>query len=431
MILKNIRKFINYNQQLPLDQKITNQVLLILVLVAFLSAAINIITDFPTWFPYLFVVAGLVSFIAVLLNYFKQFYRFTKFVFLIVIYIVAVFAWMYNAGINGSPLLFFLTIVIYSIGVFGGNFLFYFILNFVLYTFLVVISYLYPSTIKFSYRNETDKIIDMICAYFILSSSIVLILRTIIQSYKKEKLASEAQKNQLEMLNKDKDLFIQILSHDLRGPFNSLIGFSDLLLKNYKKYEASKIDKHLSTISLITHNTYSLLDDLLTWSKIQSGKFPFTPQMLKFNELCCQIVQNMQESANTKHISINCSAQSDLTLNADLNMFKTILRNLISNAIKFTNENGKIDISIEKEAKNAIISVSDNGKGIDKIDQSKLWDVSHQFSTKGTGGEAGTGLGLILCKSFVEKHNGKIWVESELNKGSKFKFILPLYEDVS
>ena len=234
---------------------------------------------------------------------------------------------------------------------------------------------------------------------------------------------------QLIQLNSDKDRFMQILAHDLKSPFNSLLGFSELLLKNLRKYDIDKIEKQLKFIHQTTHKTYNLLEDLLLWSKAQSGKITVKHEKIVFNEICSEIINNSKHQADIKEISINCFEPEKTILSADLNMIKTILRNLISNAIKFTNHGGQIEISTEKNDEDVTIIVSDNGIGIQPEVLTTLFDISKIYTTEGTANESGSGLGLLLCKDFVEIHGGKIWVESEVDKGSDFKFTMPLFND--
>jgi len=238
------------------------------------------------------------------------------------------------------------------------------------------------------------------------------------------------QKNdELKKHNADKDRFMQILAHDLKDPFNALLGFSNLLLKNIHKFDIETIENQLKLMQQTAHKTYDLFKDLLLWSKAQSGKLTIEPKKIVLREICNKIICNLKHQADTKEISINCFEPEKTILEADLNMFKTILRNLISNAIKFTNKNGQINIYTEKNHNNVTITISDNGVGIEKKNLLKLWDFTQPISTSGTSNEKGTGFGLLLCKEFVEKHGGKIWVESELGKGSDFKFTLPLSID--
>jgi len=246
-----------------------------------------------------------------------------------------------------------------------------------------------------------------------------------------EELNARLQKfaNELGQANKEKDLFLTVLAHDLKNPFNALLGFSDLLLKNLHAYNIEKIERQIKLINTISHQTYNLLTDLLLWSKSQAGRLPFEPQKVVFSEICTQIIANLSFNADSKKIKISCSDPEQAILNADLNMIKTILRNLIANAIKFTNENGEIDVRLETDHFYAIITVHDNGIGINRLNQSKLFNSTQPYTTIGTAEEKGTGLGLMLCYDFVTKHGGKIWVESELGVGSDFKFTMPLYID--
>ena len=236
-------------------------------------------------------------------------------------------------------------------------------------------------------------------------------------------------KNELIKLNADKDLFISILAHDLKSPFNSILGFLDILKENIRTYEIEKTEKFLNIIYTSAKSTFSLLEDILIWVRSNSGKLAFKQERLSLSDTCINVIENLKLVAKTKNIDINCFSDREIFVFADSNMLHTIIRNIISNAIKFTNENGKISVYAEHNKSTATITVSDNGVGISPDTLLKLFDISEKITTEGTAGEKGTGLGLLLCKEFVEKHGGKIWVESELGKGSAFKFTLPLYQE--
>jgi len=250
-----------------------------------------------------------------------------------------------------------------------------------------------------------------------------------ISELKKKELQLEIQNQELAKLNNDKDRFIRILAHDLKNPFNSLLGFSELLLKNLRKYDIEKIESQIKIIHKTTHQTYELLEQILLWAKSQSGKLTLELQKIDFANEINEIINTLKNQANEKSIRLNSIETEKINFNADVNMFKTVMRNLISNAIKFTNQNGQINIYAEKNHTNTIITVSDNGIGIDKNVLPKLWEFSDNYSTEGTNKEKGTGFGLTLCKELIEKHGGTIWVESEVGKGSDFKFTLPLCND--
>ncbi|MGA2408649.1 MAG: HAMP domain-containing sensor histidine kinase [Bacteroidales bacterium] len=251
------------------------------------------------------------------------------------------------------------------------------------------------------------------------------------QNEEKQKRAEELiiannELKQLLQLNADKDRFISILGHDLRSPFNVLLGLSELLIENIRQYDIDEIESLVNHIKNSAQNTYILLEDLLMWVRAESGKIPFEPQKLNFTNICQDVIKNLELNANIKNITINHFAADEISIFADIDMLKMVLRNLISNAIKFTNNGGQIDISAEQTDSTITISVSDNGIGIESESLTKMFDISQFHTTTGTAEEKGTGLGLLLCKEFVEKHGGKIWVESEFGKSSEFKFTLPI-----
>ncbi|RLD68630.1 MAG: hypothetical protein DRI95_02430 [Bacteroidetes bacterium] len=243
--------------------------------------------------------------------------------------------------------------------------------------------------------------------------------------------------------NKTKDKFFSILAHDLISPFNTMLGFSKLLVANFEKYDLQKQKKFLGIINYDLQNTYKLLENLLLWSRAQRGVVEFNPQKENLYLLTIETLSLLKQSAENKLITLINNVSEDVNITVDKNMLLTIMRNLISNAIKFTPKNGRVEIGCrvspiktdgrlsQQEGNNLLplqsiqIYVKDSGIGILKEKQTQLFEISENISTKGTDGESGTGLGLILCKEFVEKHGGKIWVESDIGKGSEFIFTLP------
>jgi len=251
----------------------------------------------------------------------------------------------------------------------------------------------------------------------------------VLTDYTKRRLAEERLKVNEAILKKnnaDKDLFISILAHDLKNPFNSMLGFLDLLTENYREYDTEKIETHLDIINSSAKRIFNLLESILLWARSQSGKMPYEPKNLCFNAICNEVISDLKLSADVKNLTIRCLSKDELNVFADIDMLKIVLRNLISNAIKFSYPGGKIEIITEHADSKLIVSVSDNGIGIAPDRLSTLFDITQVQSTKGTSNECGTGLGLLLCKEFIEKHGGKIWAESEMGKYSKFNFIIPL-----
>ena len=231
--------------------------------------------------------------------------------------------------------------------------------------------------------------------------------------------------NKLYELNASKDKFFSIIAHDLKNPFNTILGLSELLKDEIKSGNLETIDEYSGMIYNSTVQTLRLLENLLEWANSQRGKISFNPVPINLRELSNEEFGTLNDMAIKKNIELKNSFNDNLTIIADKNMIKTVLRNLISNAIKFTHKNGKVEIKSMIINNQVEISVSDSGIGMTKETSAKLFRIDANLSICGTENEKGTGLGLFLCKEFVEKHGGKIWVESEYGKGSVFKLVLP------
>jgi signal transduction histidine kinase/ligand-binding sensor domain-containing protein len=239
-----------------------------------------------------------------------------------------------------------------------------------------------------------------------------------------EKLV-EIKTTELRELNVSKDKFFSIIAHDLKNPFSSIIGLSEIMKEEIKSSDTSVLENYAGMINNSAVQTLRLLENLLEWANTQRGKIEFKPEPISLRELYNEEFSMLNEMALGKSIELKSSFDDNLSITADKNMIRTILRNLISNAIKFTHKNGKVEVSALVTNNQVEISVSDNGIGMTNEIMAKLFRLDGNLSTRGTENEKGTGLGLFLCKEFVEKHGGKIWVESESGKGSIFKLIIP------
>ncbi|MDD2307270.1 MAG: PAS domain S-box protein [Prolixibacteraceae bacterium] len=251
---------------------------------------------------------------------------------------------------------------------------------------------------------------------------------TIFVDITERKKAEEALKNNetyLRELVATKDKFFSIIAHDLKNPFNSILGLSNLLVEQIQEKNFDGIEEYARIIQKSSTTVFDLLMNLLEWARSQTGRMEFSREYIELGALINEVIELSNESAHQKSITIIKELPRNLLVYADKAMINTILRNLISNAIKFTYPGGQIIISAEKKPDELKISISDNGIGIKKEAIGKLFRIDENNTRIGTQNERGTGLGLILCKEFIEKHHGKIWVESELGKGSKFSFTIP------
>lgn len=233
----------------------------------------------------------------------------------------------------------------------------------------------------------------------------------------------ETEKKLVE-LNATKDKLFSIIAHDLRSPFQALIGLNDLVLKKIQSNDADAAQKMLILNIQTTEQVLNLLENLLLWSRSQRGKIEFAPVHLNLKEIIDQLLILLSATYTQKDIRINVGIRHNLQLCADVNMLETIMRNLLSNAIKFTNKGGLIEINADETDGLVEVSVIDNGIGIPADKLQSLFRIDSNYSTCGTAQEKGTGLGLVICKDFVERHGGKIWAESKVGEGTKFSFTI-------
>jgi len=236
----------------------------------------------------------------------------------------------------------------------------------------------------------------------------------------------ESQKDELIKLNASKDKFLSILAHDIKNPLSSIYGISELLVTDYDKLTQKEKKVFTQDIHTLSTNLFEMINTLLTWSISQNGMIAHRPEPFSIASLCRKSVQNLQIVAKQKDIMLLSQAEDELSVFADENMILSVLHNLVNNAIKYSYHGSKIDIEARQTNGFAVISVIDSGIGLSPASQAKLFRYDQHFLCKGTAGESGTGLGLILCKDFVEKNGGTISVESAVDKGSTFIFTLPV-----
>jgi PAS domain S-box-containing protein len=241
--------------------------------------------------------------------------------------------------------------------------------------------------------------------------------------------ALQESETRLHELNATKDKFFSIIAHDLKSPFNSIIGFSSLLAEQIQEKNYEGIEEYAGIIQNSSHRAMDLLMNLLEWSSSQTGRMEFNPEYTEMVSLINDVMELSRGAALQKSITISKNFPQRSIAFADKEMTSAILRNLISNAVKFTKPGGEIVITTEQSQNELTVTVHDNGVGIKKNVIEKLFRIDENYSTLGTQNEKGTGLGLILCKEFVEKQGGKIWVKSEPGKGTSFSFTLPTFSN--
>lgn len=253
----------------------------------------------------------------------------------------------------------------------------------------------------------------------------LLLVARDIRDRKQSEESIHAYVEELKKSNYEKDKFFSIIAHDLRSPFNALLSYSDILLEEFGEMEKTEIKEYITHIHSVSNNIYDLLNNLLDWSKIQTNKLYFNPSLFDMEELIYSVTNLFKEIARNKKIRIDVESDDRCYAFADENTISTVLRNLISNAIKFSNEDSIVKVIAKNLDKNIKVFVQDNGMGMLPEDITKLFRIDINYTTLGTKQEKGTGLGLILSKEMIEKNGGQIFVESSLGKGSTFSFTLP------
>ncbi|WP_462280575.1 ATP-binding protein [Salinivirga cyanobacteriivorans] len=240
-------------------------------------------------------------------------------------------------------------------------------------------------------------------------------------------LNQKLQKSQKELrqLNATKDKFFSIIAHDLRSPFTALVSLSEVLYDKDDEMEPGRRREIIGQISSASRSTFRLLENLLEWSRTQQGKIEFQPQKLLLKEVLDEVLALQMNNINQKQINFHIELNPDLHIYADRHMLSFILRNLLGNAIKFTPFGGEISFSAKDGSRDTIVKISDTGVGMTKQVVDKLFDINVHHTTEGTNKEKGVGLGLILCKEFIDKMNGAIHIESTPGSGSAFTFSIP------
>lgn len=289
---------------------------------------------------------------------------------------------------------------------------------------------LYISRDHFLLNTAVTIILMLICYVYV----IMYLLKTLeesrektnslIRNLKTKNIELNTKQNELKALVKTKDKLFSIMAHDLRSPFMGITGLSQLIKKSASKRDSEDIVEYSTMITDTAMQTHTLFSNLLDWAASQTGELTMKPEIINLDDIVNETISLLKEHQQKKEISVE-KLNTDIAIHADPNGLKTILRNLLSNALKFTPSKGYIKIATEKRDYETVISISDSGVGIPEKQVSDLFNIDSYLTTIGTLKEKGTGIGLTICKEMIERHNGKIWVESEPDKGTTFHFSIP------
>ncbi len=251
-------------------------------------------------------------------------------------------------------------------------------------------------------------------------------LNVYIGELQKKTLMLEESEKELKLINSSKDKFFSIIAHDLKSPFQSILGFYNILKEDFDNLSKEEVEYIIKNMGEGTKNLYALIENLLEWSRVQLGKIEVVKENFNLSDLTKSVISLLKGYAVKKEIEVEQNLGDNIFVFADIKMINSVINNLLSNSLKFTNRGGIIKITIAIKKKSAIFKLEDNGIGMDKVTLRDLFKIDKNISRRGTENEKGTGLGLVLCKEFIERNGGTLTVKSKVNNGSTFTFTIPI-----
>jgi len=286
------------------------------------------------------------------------------------------------------------------------------------------------SNYECSFRRKDEVIIWVSTSARVVrdeKGNIVLILAfvTDITDRKTTEMEIKRTSEQLRQVLVEKDKFFSIIAHDLRSPISGLLGLTNLLCEDYANFSADELQKIFVSMNSSVQRLFAMLENLLEWASMQRGMATFKPCELDVDKLINRALLLLRTLIDQKKISMQYMVPPGLKVFADEQMINSILRNLLSNAFKFSKQGGRVTLSATQECGDVTLSVQDDGVGMDQKTKANIFSIDFKTSQQGTKGEKGSGLGLILCKEFMDKHGGRIWVESQRNSGCKISVFFP------
>ena len=401
------------------ENSLERRIFLTASLITLLGAALGIIWDLFLGMPRMLTLIVGIFILLYFLLYFNA--RFKNKYSLLAYFIISLLflnlLYIFNGGLNGSiPSLFIVFILVFITISNKKNQLFILIITTADLLGLFVVERFFLKDLISPYINNETREMDLAFGYIA-----ALILCFIIINYFKKSIISK--NNQLQSLNKSKDLLFNIIAHDLRAPFNGILGFAGLMSDKSENLRKDELQEYAELINIQSQKTFELLESLLEWGRIQTNKIKLNPQSINLYQVVNEIIDYFNENHTINEHEIKVEVPSDIFVIADMVILKTIFRNLISNALKFTPAKEEIKISVEKfNTKHIAIIIKDKGIGMNKEMMENLFNFEINTNRNGVNGESSVGLGLVITKELIEKQGGKLIIESEENIGSTFKF---------
>lgn len=413
-------KLIGTKEEFSLEKRVFHGVCLITSLVLFISFPSNFFLGLDI-FGYVLLVVLLLLLILFYFSRYKKHSKASLAIYVIFISLILIIGYLYNCGIDGPILLVFgMTFIILASIVQKKYLLFWMLFELSLAYILLYLEYQNPDIIMIHYENRLFRFLDTAITLAILLTTIFFTIRYLKMNYHQEQELSKKKNEELLQANATKNKLFSIISHDLRSPFTALIGLSQMLKEDKNDLDEIQKDEFVDAIYETSTKTYYLLQNLLEWSLSQTNEIKFLPKKNNLKDLVNQALAMPLEVSKSQEIKIITTIPDNELIFVDKNMMETVIRNIVSNAIKFTNSQGTVTITSDSDEKGTTLKITDDGMGMSEATLSNLFKQSTSISQQEIIPNQGMGLGLILCKDFVERHDGKIWAESEKGKGTTF-----------
>ena len=420
MFALNWKKLIGTEDEFSLEQRIFHGFCLITALVLLICFPSNFLIGLDV-LGYLLVV---VLCFLLTLYYFSRFKRKSKLLLPIYVcftYTTLIIGYSLNCGIDGPTILVFaITFLILAAIIKEKNLVFWMLFHLLVAFILLYLEYNYPDLIFVNYKMKSFRFFDTALTLSVLLLTIFITIKYLKINYNQQLLLASKKNEELLQANATKNKLFSIISHDLRSPFNALIGLSQILKESSAELTDSEKEEFVDGIYETSKKTYSLLQNLLEWSLSQTNEIQFLPESINLKTFVNDALSMSFQVAKSKEINIQIVIPDDQFITADRNMLETVLRNVISNATKFTGVKGQIFITSAMDSSGVTIKIEDNGIGMSSTTLSTLFMQNNTTASHEIIADKGLGLGLLLCKDFMDRHNGKIWVESSLGVGTIF-----------
>lgn len=398
-----------------------NKVFIAASLITLFTGMVGLIWNLYLGLPFILnFVIGIAIVVYFLLFYYSRYKnRFSPFIYICISLVFLSILYLTNGGLTGSiPPIFILFVAVFISITNSKYHILILILTIINLLVLIIVESFFFKDFIIYYSNIETKEMDLAFGYI----ASIIIFYLIISFYKK---IINSKNKELLKINADKDLLFNIIAHDLRSPFNSILGFTNMMSSKSNELTLEETRELAELTNKSSRKAFELLESLLEWGRIQQGKVHVKPQIINLKQFAIESVDYFKEEYTNKEIEVNIHVIDDIEVFTDFHILQTINRNLINNAIKFTPKGGEICILTEDDDDKVVMFIQDSGIGMKKEMVDNLFNLEINTNREGTNGESSTGLGLILCKELVEKQGGKLEVESVVNKGSKFKFTMP------